>query len=324
VDISFLTQLHQYRDQAQLYLIFENSDYAHILWSKNLDPGDLPTRLPSVLENPTNPGVMERMDVYKLNRMQLAFQWQPHLPYMPINLERHPWMLRYQFTYQSLPIVQIDNFWSLNQSLAFKWDGHIQFFSHLLLKWNSNLEFAPLTIDLPNIRSYSAFHRLDDEKKARGYFWYLRTLIFSMLAQFSSCIAQRPDWQASCGRLRAQDNLPVADQTWLDEVDKLLGDFSHTKRTGVVLPATTALEIWRQVPGYHRKGVLTLMHVGYVTFEDGPPNPSPPVIYITSYLYSHVYPVLILYPISSLYLSCPHVHLISISFLCSSLLSLYV
>ena len=266
---------------AELYLIFEGPDYARILWSKNLDDGDLPRRYPSHLEIESNPGVMDRMNVFKITHMQQSFRWQPYLPFMPFNIENHPWMEHYNYKYDNLPIVQAGNQWTLERTVAQRWDSHVQFFTHLISKWCGQLSFAPMSVDLPDIRQYEGFRFLNEEKKARGYFWDYRTLIFAMFAQFSMLISTRPNWIESCEALREQGpNSPPIDRSWYDAVNKVFGDFTHTKRVGVIVAADP--QIWNNVKGYQTTGVPTLMHVGHVLFNDGQPTPSKPSIHIVT------------------------------------------
>ena len=47
-------------------MIFEDENYAHLLWSKNLDEGDIPARYPLDLEKENEKGVMSGMNMAKL------------------------------------------------------------------------------------------------------------------------------------------------------------------------------------------------------------------------------------------------------------------
>ena len=58
------------KDEYEIYLIFEDCDYAHILCSKNIKLTDLPKHYPTNLERETQLGVMVNMNMSQITCMQ--------------------------------------------------------------------------------------------------------------------------------------------------------------------------------------------------------------------------------------------------------------
>ena len=144
----------------EIYLLFETRDYCRILWSRNLDPRDLPNKYPHSLEDLTEWGVMQSMNMSKISQMQQFFRWQPHLPFVPVHLPYTEFVEQYWYQYDMLPIVEAGpSEWTLNNEVAQSWKSHIQTFSLILQTWSSNLAKAPMTITwVPDIHDYQIKH----------------------------------------------------------------------------------------------------------------------------------------------------------------------
>ena len=128
-----------------------------------MDADDVIQRYPLALDE-KQAGVMDSMNMSQLTRIQCSYWWQPHLPFMPVKLENHPWT----------------------------WHSHVNFFSLLVSSWCGQLALALRSVDyIPDIRDYSLTHIMDMEKKARGYFWYCWTLISPCFRSF--CIRSLPN-----------------------------------------------------------------------------------------------------------------------------------
>ena len=212
--------------------------------------------------------------------MQQSYRWQPHLPFFPVNLPYEPWAERYNYTYHTLPIVEVGgNGWGLEIQLAKRWFSHVEFFSRVNLRWRNQLAYAPMTVDyLPDIREQDIFRRFESEEKARRYCWYYRTLVFSMFAEFSFAAAGKPRWKELLGDYCKEMN-GVLDEKWLNDVEDALCDFRYTKRAGVIIHLPTT-ELWPFLRRYLDNGVPTLFEVGHVIFHDNDPIPGKPSIHI--------------------------------------------
>lgn len=223
---------------------------------------------------------MQDMNMSKICRMQRSYRWQPHLPFMPIYLASHPWAKRYDYKYDTLPIVEVSvGLWTLDKTVLSQWDRHVTFFSQLLLKWRNYLAMAPMSVDyLPSIHDRDIRRTFSTQKQARGYYWYYRTLIFSMFAEFSFIVAGRSNWIQQLEELFERMNMDLP-RDWLTGTQSALCDFQYTKRAGVVVPVTTP-ELLPFVERYHNNGVPTLVSVGEITFHDRDDNPQPPSIHI--------------------------------------------
>ena len=223
---------------------------------------------------------MQSMNMSKISRMQRSFRWQPHLPFVPVHLPYTEFAERYRYQYDTLPIVEAGpNEWTLNNEVARSWKSHVQIFSLILQTWSSNLAKAPMTITwVPDIRDYKIEQFFPTQKKARGYYWYYRTMIFALFAEFSFSIAARPKWKDSVENILKEHRLECGEK-WLDTVDAYLGDFKYTKRAGVVIDTATT-ELWPCINRYHEKGVPTLMDVGEIHFYDRQQMVEEPFIHI--------------------------------------------
>ena len=58
--------------------------------------------------------------------------------------------------------------------------------------------------DLPDIRTRPIEKFFTTEKGARGYYWYYRTLVFAMFAEFSFGAAGRKNWMSSIFKIREE------------------------------------------------------------------------------------------------------------------------
>ena len=226
--------------------------------------------------------------MWVLTHMQQSYRWQPHLPFMPLHLSSHPWAVRYNYTYETLPIVKVwespqtmECNYSLDPAVAEMWTRHVSFFRRITREWRSNLAKAPMSVDnMPVIHEENIHNQgFRSEKKARGHFWYQRTLIFSLFAEFYFQAAAKSNWRSSVVKYY-EDLGSKVEEGWLDEVEEALCDFVRTKRTGVIVDASTT-EIWPFLPRYHHKGVPILMDVGNIFFHDHESFPRNPSIYIT-------------------------------------------
>ena len=271
----------KYRSDFMIYLIFIGKNSARLLWTKNLDYDDVYTSYPPSYDKPDQPGFLDGLNMSKLSRIQRSYRWQLHLPFFPKNLPSHPFAARYNYKYDTLPIIQTGpKHWTLDPSVSKTWISHVTFFSTLLSKWRGNLALAPMTItDLPYIRDYPLDRVFETEKKTRGYYWFARTLIFEMFAEFAFVAAGSPKWRTELTEMRREGHDPISEK-WLDEVELALCDFEYTKRAGVIIDVAKT-EIWPTLPRYHKNGVPTLMDVGYVEFHDHDDVPKQPTIYIT-------------------------------------------
>lgn len=199
--------------------------------------------------------------------MQQSYRWQPHLPFMPINLPNVKWAERYNFKFLTLPIVKVSGTWGLDIQVADLWYRHVQFFSKIISKWRNHLAYAPMSVDyVPDIRNHNIYQQFDKEHKARRYYWYYRTLIFSLFAEFAFVASFRPKWREEVHSY-CHDNHIGLDEKWLNEVENNLCDFWHTKRAGVIIDVATT-ELWPFLPLYFKNGVPVLMEVGRVMFHD--------------------------------------------------------
>ena len=221
------------------------------------------------------------MNMSSLTHLQRSYRWQPHLPFMPVHLNANPWAKRYNYKYDTLPIVQVGfNQYTLETTVAKSWAGHVDFFTDILSKWRHHLAMAPMSVDyVPDIRNYDIWKSFVDERKARGYFWYYRTLVFAMYAEFSFVTAGKPNWKEQMEKFCREKSLRV-DVQWVEEVDKALCDFRNTKRAGVIIDVATT-QLWPYILRYHESGVPTLMDVGSVQFHDKERDPRPPSFTIT-------------------------------------------
>lgn len=217
----------------------------------------------------------------KITRMQRSYKYQPHLPFMPVNLPSHPWAKRLKYKYDTLPIVEVaPKQWTLEHSVTRLWFSHAAYFTEILSTWRHHLCYAPMSIENnANIRDYDLRRVFETEAKARGYFWFCRTLIFSMYAQYSFVCAGRKTWREDVEEFLKKGNYPIEKQ-WQDDVAEALCDFRYTKRAGVVVDVATT-EIWHLLRRYHENGVPILMDVGHVTFHDRDQHPKLPTIFIT-------------------------------------------
>ena len=251
-----------------------------------MDADDVIQRYPPALDG-KQAGVIDSLNMTNLTRIQRSYRWQPHLPFMPVNLENHPWTARYKYKFDSLPIVHIGkdqrgkDQWTLDRSVAEKWHSHVNFFSNLVSSWRGQLALAPMSVDyVPDIRDYSLNQIMDTEKKARGYFWYCRTLIFSMFAEFSYQVSAKPNWRGEIQKFCETKNITLQ-ESWLDEVGKVLCDYWYTKRAGVIVDVAHT-ELWPILRRYHENGVPTFMDVGSVIFHDRDQELQMPTINITN------------------------------------------
>lgn len=273
-------------------MIFEDKNNARVIWSKNLDVDDIYSKYPPLLEYEGHPGVLESMNMNRLTRLQRSYRWQPHLPFMPVKIENDPWTERYNFKYATLPIEEVSpGQWTLAQATSSSWERHVSFFSRIIIAFRQDLSRAPITVtNLPDIRNYPLNSTFATEKKARGYFWFAHTLIFSLFAKFAYVIAGRPKWRetfpALCDKLGFHD----IDEVWIDEVEVALCNFTRTKRAGVIVDVSTT-ELWAILPRYMDNGVPLFMDVGKVVFHDREREPSPPTITISNVTGSHKYDI---------------------------------
>lgn len=184
------------KDEYKIYLIFEDRNYVHVLCSKNIELTDLPRHCPANLERESQPGAMDDMNMSKITRMQHSFRWQPHLPFMPVNLASHDFMKQYDFKYDMLPLIcNGERSWTLDPNVAKSWFSHVQTFHEILSHWRNHLATASMSVNyLPSLTDRDIWQSFDTEKIARGYFWYYCTLIFSMYTKFSFTITGRPNW----------------------------------------------------------------------------------------------------------------------------------
>jgi len=275
-----LTSKKYTKEDYEIYFIFEDNDYVHVLWSKNADPGDVPDTFPTTLNTPNQPGVIQALNLTKIMCLQQSYCWQPHLPFMPVHLPSDPWALHYKYKYDTLPIIQVAlNEWTLEESLAQSWSGHVTFFTEILSTWCSHLAMAPMSVDyIPDIRTYNIWKQFDTENKAQGYFWHYRTLIFSMYAEFAFVTAGRPKWREQIDKFCKEKCLNLS-EAWLAAVESSLCDFWHTKRAGVIIDVATT-QLWPFLHRYHENGIPTLMDVGHVLFHDHDDQPKLPTIAI--------------------------------------------
>ena len=229
---------------------------------------------------------MGGINMGKLTRMQRSYRWQPHLPFMPVNIETNPWAKRLNYTFQTLPIVEVSrNKWILEDSVHHSWHSQASFLIHILNTWRHNLSLAPMSVDyLPDIRHQEFGRVFDTEKQARGYYWFTRSLMFQMYAEFAFVAAGRRYKWRDQARKFCEDNKyrdQETNEAFFKGVEDALCDFLRTKRAGVVID-TTKTQIWPFIPIYLKNGVPTFMHVGHVTFHDREQYPRPPIIHITN------------------------------------------
>ena len=221
--------------------------------------------------------------------MQRSFRWQPHLPFFPVNLPYEKWAERYNYTFLTLPIIQLRNSsWTLDPKVSNSWYRHVDFFSNVISTWRHQLAMAPMSVDfVPDIRGVEFYREFPEELAARRTYWYYRSLIFSMFAEFAFLVSGRPNWRRQLTLLFENKGLSEA---WVDEVEKALCDFRHTKRAGVIIDVGRT-ELWQFIRRYHENGVPILMEVGWVTFHDNDPYPTPPTFDIQNFtppLYSNL------------------------------------
>jgi hypothetical protein len=225
---------------------------------------------------------MDGLNMSKITRIQQSYRWQPHLPFTQVHLESHPWAKRYCYKYDTLPIMQVEpNQWTLDPFVASTWSKHITFFSNILSTWRHHLSMAPMTVDyLPSIQDYQIDRRFNTEKQARGYFWYFRTLIFTMFAEFSFTAAGKINWRDSVIKFCVENTFEI-EEIWLNQLENALCDFTRTKRAGVIINVATT-KLWSILPRYHQNGVPVLMDVGHILFHDHDPEPKLPTIFISN------------------------------------------
>lgn len=230
---------------------------------------------------------MGGMNMSKLTRMQRSFQWQPYLPFTPVAIESCPWFARYNFKYDTLPIIQVTpGIWTLREREANGWYRHMNAFSNLIRHWNQNLMGAPMSVTwLQNIRDISVYHDFPTEKQARGHYWHYRTMMFALFAQFSYEISVRPNWIERAPAILKEYQLEF-DEKWGMEVEEVLGQTKSIKRAGVVVDVAKT-EIWSSIRRYHRGGVPLLMDVGHVQFRDHLDPPQGPLVHITPHFDSN-------------------------------------
>ena len=240
----------------------------------------MPSTYPPDLEYPGRPGALDHFNVENFSRMQRSFRWQPHLPFFPVDLPREKWAERYNFTFYTLPIVAIGpKSYTLDNNVARRWYSHIDFFTRIVREWRNNLASAPMSVDyLTSINDYDITSTFETDKKARGYFWYYRSLIFSMFAEFSFLCSVRENWRTKLEAFCKERSFTCG-KDWLDNLEMALCDFKRTKRAGVIIDVART-QIWRFIPRYHQRGVPVLMEVGWITFHDKDPFPVAPDIRI--------------------------------------------
>ena len=181
------------QESPLIYFLFEDPNYAHILWSYNIKPDDLPCQYSLELAAPEKPGVIDNMNMSNLTRMQHSYRWQPHLPFMPVNITTHPFMSRYNYKYDTLPMFLFVSKWLLQRDVAERWASHVTAFSTIMCEWRNWTTMGHMGIDyILNIINKALDQEFETEKQARGHAWHCRTLIFSMFAEFSFLIAVRP------------------------------------------------------------------------------------------------------------------------------------
>lgn len=264
--------------------MFEDQNHARLLWSQNLDFGDLPNRYPENFESPYQPGVMDDLNMSKITRMQRYYCWQPHLPFVSVYLKSEPWAERYNFTFDTLPIIESGEMWYLAPSTGLKWKSHLKFFMEIVSHFRGGLALVPASVDyLPSISNYVIERGFPTQINARKYFWYFRTLIFLLFADFSYICSVRPNWRERIITYCKENQYPL-DIAWLDEVEVALCDFRYTKRAGVVIDLSTT-RMSSSILRYYKHGVPVIMDAGNITFHDQDPFPiSPSVnIYETSW-----------------------------------------
>lgn len=274
----------QLRPTPEIHLIFNGEDYATVLWSQNIDNGDLPVEYPADLAAPGCPGVVDFPNMTKLSRMQRLYRWQPYLPFFPIHLHSTPWASRYAFKYDTLPLIQTGpTSWTLQETVKAKWASHAAFFITILSKWRAHIAMAPMSVDYQySLRDYPIDNYFDSEKKARGYFWHYRTLLFMCFAEFSFVVCARPNWIEEVMETYTSKNENDT-RSWVLELASVLGDFQGTKRAGVIVNVATMDEsLVSVISRYQKYGVPVLMDVGHVLFRDNDPIPNHPLLTITS------------------------------------------
>lgn len=224
---------------------------------------------------------MDEMNVAKISRMQRELRWQAHLPFMPVNLPSHPWASRYDYKYDTLPIVQLaTGLWTLEYTVLQQWWSHVNFFTRIIRVWRNWMAMTHMGITYPhNIVDWDIQSSFPTEKKARAFFWHYRTLVFQMFAEFSFIVAGKPQWKDSLDAYIKEKDMQPPDKAWLDRVETVLCDFLSTKRAGVIVKVETT-ELWPFIGRYHDCGVPILMDVGYVEFHDNDETPSMPKIVI--------------------------------------------
>jgi hypothetical protein len=170
----------------------------------------------------------------------------------------------------------------LERSVLEQWWRHVNFFSEIIIIWRHYLARAPMSVqDLPDIRTRPIEKFFPTEKGARGYYWYYRTLVFAMFAEFSFGAAGREGWRNSIFKIREEKGLTDSiGEIWINQVENVLADFRKTKRAGVVIDVATT-ELWPVITRYMDNGVPTIMDVGYVQFRDRDETPQDPLIYIS-------------------------------------------
>lgn len=282
-----LITVEQYRDDFEINFIFENRNYARICWSKNIDVGDVPLRYPVAYDSPQEPGYLYGMNMSKLTRLQRSYRWQPHLPFMPVNFDTHPFTERFHYKFDTLPIVQVGfNEYTLEPSVRERWARHVNLFTPILRAWRGQLAMAPMSVDYNlSVQDFEIKRTFPTEKKARGYYWFYRTLCFAMYANFSYSSALKINWSLSLEKYCKEHSLKL-DEIWVNEVYNALCDFTHTKRAGVIVDVATT-ELWSILPTYQKNGVPLLMDVGHVTFHDRDHTPEIPTISITRVTGNH-------------------------------------
>ena len=213
--------------------------------------------------------------------MQRSYRWQPHLPFFPVDLPYDPWAQRYNFTFQTLPIIQHDSLWYLAPNIGNQWYRHAEFFSKLIRAWRMNIARAPMSVNyLQELDPQEVSRGFQTEEKARRFFWYYRTQIFSLFAEFSFICSNRPGWKDDIIAFCEKNNTGSMDDRWLEALQDALCDFRYTKRAGVIIDVEKT-ELWAILRRYHENGVPVLMDVGFVDFYDKHEPPKDPVFYIS-------------------------------------------
>ena len=102
--------------------------------------------------------------------MQCSYCWQPDLPFMPVNIATHPFMSRYNYKYDTLPMFQFFSKWSLQRDVAECWASHVTAFSTIMCEWHNWMTMGHMGIDyIPNIINRALDQEFETEKQARGH-----------------------------------------------------------------------------------------------------------------------------------------------------------